>query len=71
MNFVSLSDFDLQSPIPKYKNGVYDESVEEVLGSTDSSISEKVMAKATVFNPDTKKLDELIRINWINCLLHL
>lgn len=61
MNFVPLSDFDLQSPIPKYKNGVYDESVEEIPGSTDSSISEKVMAKATVFNPDARKLDELVK----------
>lgn len=61
VNFVPLSDFDLQSPVPKYKNGVYDESVEEISGSTVSSICEKVMAKATVFNPDAKKLDELIK----------
>ena len=61
MNFVPLSDFDLQSPMPKYKNGVYDESVEEISGCTTSSICEKVMAKATVFNPDAKKLDELIK----------
>lgn len=61
MNFVPLSDFDLQSPIPKYKNGVYDESVEETSGSTISSISEKVIAKATVFNPDARKLDELVK----------
>ena len=61
MNFVPLSDFDLQSPMPKYKNGVYDESVEKISGSTASSICEKVMAKATVFNPDEKKLDILIK----------
>ena len=61
MNFVPLSDFDLQSPIPKYKNGVYAESVEKISGSTTSSICEKVMAKATVFNPDAKKLDELVK----------
>lgn len=61
LNFVPLSDFDLQSPIPKYKNGVYDESIEKVPGAFDSSICEKIMAKATVFNPDPQKIDELVR----------
>lgn len=61
MNFVPLSDFDLQSPVPKYKNGVYDEYVEQMAGGTDSSICEKVIAKATIFNPDSKKIDELVK----------
>lgn len=61
MNFVPLSDFDLQSPIPKFKNGVYDESITTVGGDTAGSICEKVMAKTTVFNPDANRLDELVR----------
>lgn len=61
MNFVPLSDFDLQSPVPKYKNGVYDETIERVSGGTESSICEKIIAKATVFNPDNKKLNELVK----------
>lgn len=61
MNFVPLSDFDLQSPIPKYKNGVYDEDVEKVPGGTNSSICEKITATATVFNPEINKINELVR----------
>ena len=61
MNFVPLSDFDLQSPIPKYKNGVYDEDVEKIPGGTNSSICEKVIATATVFNPDIMKIEELVK----------
>lgn len=61
MNFVPLSDFDLQSPIPKYKNGVYDENVEKVPGETSSSIREKITASATVFNPDVTKIKELVK----------
>lgn len=61
MNFVPLSDFDLQSPIPKYKNGVYDESIEQTSGGTNSSICEKIMATTTVFNPDSRKIDELVK----------
>lgn len=61
MNFVPLSDFDLQSPVPKYKNGVYDETIERVSGGTESSICERIIARATVFNPDSKKLNELVK----------
>lgn len=61
MNFVPLSDFDLQSPIPKYKNGVYDENIEKVPGETNSSIREKVMASATVFNPNVTKIKEIVK----------
>ena len=56
-----LSDFDLQSPVPKYKNGVYDEVIERVPGGTESSICEKVIAKTTVFNPNQEKLNELVK----------
>lgn len=61
MNFVPLSDFDLQSSVPKYKNGIYDESIEKITGSMDSSICEKITAKATVFNPDISKIDKLVK----------
>lgn len=59
-NYVSLSDFDLQSPVPKFKNGMYDESVESVPGDYVSSIREKIIAKSTIFNPDEKKIRELL-----------
>lgn len=61
MNFVPPSDFDLQSPIPKYKNGVYDEYVEQTTGAWESSICEKISATTTVFNPDSKKINELVK----------
>lgn len=61
MNFVPLSDFDLKSAVPKYKNGVYDESIEQIAGSIESSICEKITAYATVFNPDIRKIDELVK----------
>lgn len=60
MNFVPLSDFDLQSPIPKFKNGVYDETIERIPGPFDASVCEKITAETTVFNPDSQKLDELV-----------
>ena len=61
MNFVPLSDFDLQSPVPKYKNGVYDETIEKIPGEITSSICEKVIATAVVFNPNIKKIEELVK----------
>lgn len=60
MNFVAMSDFDLQSPVPKYKNGVYEETVEQVEGDVTASIGERITAKATIFNPDPKKVSELV-----------
>ena len=61
MNFVPLSDFDLKSAIPKYKNGMYVEQVETVPGPFDSSICERVIVQATIFNPEKKKIDELVQ----------
>lgn len=61
MNFVPLSDFDLQSPMPKFKNGIYDEYVEKIAGDTSSSVGEKISAFATIFNPDLTKLNELVK----------
>lgn len=61
MNFVSLSDFDLQSSIPKYKNGIYEEYIDQVPGDLTSSISEKITAKVIIYDPDSKKLDNLIK----------
>ena len=61
INFVSLADFDLQAPFPKFKNGVYDETIERVSGDFVGSISEIVHANATIFNPDEAKLKELVK----------
>ena len=61
MNFVPLSDFDLQSPIPKFKNGAYDESIERVPGKFDASVSEKISVQATVFNPEYIKINNIVQ----------
>lgn len=61
MNFVPPSDFDLQSPLPKYKNGVYDESIERIPGPFESSICEKIIATATVLNPAPQKINDLVK----------
>lgn len=61
MNFVPLSEFDLSSPVPKYKNGIYDESLEIIPGDIASSIGEKIIANATIFDPNINKLKDLIK----------
>jgi len=61
MNFVPLSDFDLQSPIPKFKNGSYDETIERVAGKFDASVSENVSVQATIFNPEYAKIYDLVK----------
>ena len=72
MNFVSAEDFDFQSTLPKYKNGMYEENVQRISGSTNGSICEEVRVEAVVFNPNEKKvkrlLDERISILNINAI---
>lgn len=72
MNFVSAEDFDFQSVLPKYKNGMYEESVQRLSGSTSGSICEEVRVEAIVFNPNEKKvkrlLDERLSILNINAI---
>lgn len=72
MNFVSAEDFDFQSALPKYKNGMYEENVQRISGSTNGSICEEVRVEAVVFNLDEKKvkrlLDERISILNINTI---
>lgn len=60
LNFVSAEDFDFQSVLPKYKNGIYEEDVQRLAGSTSGSICEAVRVEAVVFNPDTKKVKRLL-----------
>lgn len=67
MNFVPLSDFDLQSPVPKYKNGVYEEQIEQKSGSIEPSICEKIVATVTIYNVDAEKLNLLVK-NQLNKL---
>ena len=40
---------------------IYDENIEKVPGETNSSIREKVMASATVFNPNVTKIKEIVK----------
>lgn len=61
MNFVSVSDFDFLSPVPRFKNGMYEEDSRKVSGSTAGSICEKVRIEATVFNPDEEKVYRLLK----------
>lgn len=61
LNFIPLCDFDLQAQIPKFKNGSYDEIVEKVPGETTASICEKVTVATMVFNPDMRKIEELVK----------
>ena len=72
LNFVPAEDFDFQSPLPRYKNGMYEESSRRVSGSTSGSICEKVKVEAVVFHPDRDKvmklLDERLEVLNINAI---
>ena len=73
MNFVSVSDFDFQSDIPKFKNGLYEERVEKKSGSTSGSVCEQIQVEALVFNPDEKRvkrlLDERLGVLSVNAVI--
>ena len=60
MNFVSINDFDFQSDLPKFKNGLYEERVEKKSGSTSGSICEQIQVEALVFNPNEKRVKRLL-----------
>lgn len=60
LNFVSAEDFDFQSDLPKYKNGMYEEEVIKISGGTSGSICERITVEAAVFNPDNKKVKRLL-----------
>lgn len=68
MNFVSAEDFDFQSTLPKYKNGMYEESIQKISGSTNGSIGEEIRVEAMVFSPNEKKINRLLneRIEILN-----
>lgn len=60
MNFVSVSDFDFLSDIPRFKNGFYEEKTHKKSGDTAGSICERVRVEATVFNPDENRVYRLM-----------
>ena len=60
MNFVSINDFDFQSELPKFKNGLYEERVEKKSGSTNGSICEQIQVEALVFNPNENRVKRLL-----------
>ena len=60
MNFVSVLDFDFQSDLPKFKNGIYEERTEKKSGRTSGSICEQVQVEALVFNPNEKRVKRLL-----------
>ena len=72
MNFVSTSDFDFQSDLPKFKNGLYEERVEKKPGSTSGSVCEQIQVEALVFNPDERRvkrlLDERLKVLSVNAV---
>lgn len=61
MNFVSADDFDFQSETPKFKNGLYEESVIKKEGSTNGSIRESVTVETVVYNPSMGKVNRLMK----------
>lgn len=61
LNFVSAMDFDFQSAIPRFSNGLYEENCVIESGSTVGSIRENIIVEALVFNPDVKKLNRLMQ----------
>ena len=61
MNFISASDFDFQSETPKFTNGLYEETVEIVGGTMDSSIRENIIVETLVFNPSLNKIEKLLK----------
>lgn len=60
MNFVSVADFDFQSDIPKFTNGLYEETIVKKSGSTSGSICENITVETIVFNPDMGKVNRLL-----------
>ena len=60
INFVSISEFDLFSEIPRFKNGLISENVSTVTGSTTGSIRNRVSISITALNPDVKRLSRLL-----------
>lgn len=61
MNFIPLNAFDLQSPIPKYMNGMYEESIERISGNFSGSYRERITVYVSVFNPNLDKITNLIK----------
>lgn len=61
MNFVSAEDFDFQSALPKFKNGMYEEETQKSAGSTSGSICENIRVEAIVFHPDERKVKRLLK----------
>ena len=72
MNFVSPGDFDFQSDIPKFTNGLYEETFVKKEGHTSGSICEVISVEATVFNPSMSKvrrlMDERLEVLNINAI---
>ena len=72
MNFITAEDFDFQSELPKYRNGMYEENIQRISGNANGSIREEVRVEAIVFNPNKEKvkrlLDERISILSINAI---
>lgn len=68
LNFVSAEHFDFQSQFPKYKNGIYEESIKKISGTTNGSIGERIKVEALVFNPEERKVKRLLeeRLNILN-----
>lgn len=62
MNFVPLENFKFtQAAIPKFSNGLYEESVQKVAGSFEGGVRENISVEAVVFKPDQLKLDRLLK----------
>lgn len=60
INFISPKEFDLLSDIPRFKNGLFYETISTVGGTTAGSIKNKVSIFITAFNPNIKRLTRLL-----------
>jgi len=60
MNFVPMTDFDLQSPIPRFTNGTYDETAQMASFDLVGRVGQRVTVQTTVFNPNRDKIRYLV-----------
>ena len=61
MNFIPVEEFDLMSEVPQFTNGIYEEHITTVSGSTIFTNSKRVAIKTIVFMPNEEKVGQLLK----------
>lgn len=69
LNLIDVKDFDLHSPVPQFRNGIFSERMRKVSGDTNGSICEMVTVEATVFHPVEERMQKYLeeRMNTFEC----